>query len=455
VTSLLVRDCEVEGIAGLDVRVSDGVIVEIAPSLIADGDDVIDAGGGALIPGLHDHHLHLFALAADLQSVQCGPDHVRDVGSLREALANAARLGPVRGTGYFESVAGHIDRDVLDRLVPDVPVRLQHRSGAVWFLNSTALSAYGLLDSSDAAVERDDNGRATGRLVRGDHLLRRDADRPDLARVGQLLASYGVTGVTDATPQLDVASVLALHAAQDEGALPQRMLLLGAPLDAVQAAGVPWKVVVDELVGLDAAALVDEIRAAHAAGRPVAIHCTSRAETVLAVSALQDADARAGDRLEHAGILPPDLDDELARGGVTVVTQPHFIPERGDDYLLNVEPEDHELLYRCGSLTEAGLPVAFGTDAPYGQPDPWAVVAAATSRRTKTGVTIAAHERVNAPRALQAFLGRGLEPGGPPRRVDVGSAADLCLLDAPLEEVLAEPTSDHVVAAVVAGNRQL
>ena len=438
-SSLLIRNCEIDGIGGLDVRVRDGVVAQTGAALLPDGEDVVDASGGALIPGLHDHHLHLFALAAALDSVDCSPAAVADAPAFGTALRSASRRGPVRGVGYFESVAGILDRHVLDALVPDVPVRVQHRSGSVWFLNSAALAEADLLDS-------------TGRVVRGDDLLRRPgAQLPDLSRIGQMLASYGVTGVTDATPQLDAPSVQALHAAQDEGTLPQRMLLLGAPLEAKQAAGVPWKIVVDELVGLDPVALVDEIRAAHGARRPVAIHCTSRAETVLAVSALRDAGAERGDRLEHAGILPRDLDSELARAGVAVVTQPHFIAERGDDYLTNVEFDDHDLLYRCGSLIEAGVPVAAGTDAPYGGPDPWVAIAAAVYRQTSTGAVIGRSERLTARRALDLFLGRGLAPGGEPRQIAVGAPADLCLLDTPLETVVADRTAERVLATVIGG----
>ena len=60
-TGLLIRHCEVDGIGGLDVRIRDGVVTEIAPGLRRAAEELVDAAGGALIPGLHDHHLHLFA----------------------------------------------------------------------------------------------------------------------------------------------------------------------------------------------------------------------------------------------------------------------------------------------------------------------------------------------------------------------------------------------------------
>ena len=450
-TGLLIRDAEVDGRAGLDVRVRDGVVVEIGVALRRDGEEVLPGGGGALFPGLHDHHLHLFALAADLVSVRCGPPAVADPDALATVLRSAAAHGPVRGTGYHESVAGWLDRDGLDAIVADVPVRVQHRSGAVWFLNSTALAETKAAESPDQAVERDEDGRPTGRLLRGDHLVRGSGPLPDLTGVGRLLASYGVTGVTDATPRLDPHQVTQLRAAHRDGRLPQRSVLLGAALDDADSEGIPWKIVVDEVRGIDPSAVTDELRAAHAAGRPVAMHCTSRAESVLAATVLLDVGARGGDRLEHAGVLPREFDERLARAGVTVVTQPNFVAERGDDYLADVEPDDHALLYRCGSLLAAGVRVAVGTDAPYGDADPWRAMGAAVTRRTVSGTVLGAAERVDPATALRLFLGAPLDPGGPARQVTVGGTADLCLLTVPLADALQDLRAEHVAATVVDG----
>ena len=48
-----------------DVRIERDRIAEIADRLAPRPDeDVVDARGGLLLPGLHDHHVHLRALAA-------------------------------------------------------------------------------------------------------------------------------------------------------------------------------------------------------------------------------------------------------------------------------------------------------------------------------------------------------------------------------------------------------
>ena len=67
-------------------------------------------------------------------------------------------------------------------------------------------------------------------------------------------------------------------------------------------------------------------------------------------------------------MVPTELRDDLRRLGVTVVTQPHFVAERGDQYLVDVDPDDQPLLYPCASLRAAGVAVAAGTDAPSAGP---------------------------------------------------------------------------------------
>ncbi len=172
---------------------------------------------------------------------------------------------------------------------------------------------------------------------------------------------------------------------------------------------------------------------------------------MLAVAALEATGARAGDRIEHGAVIPPELFARLAALRVTVVTQPAFVRERGDRYVAEVDAADRPHLWRCASLLAAGVPVGMGSDAPHGPLDPWLAIRAATERRTRTGRVVGPDERVDAASALARFLAPWDAPGGPPRRVHVGAAADLCLLHVPLDEMLRAPTADAVRLTVVDG----
>ena len=104
---MLIRRAEIGG-ESRAVRIADGRIAALAPALEPEpGERVLDAAGGALIPGLHDHHIHLWSLAAARASAPCGPPHCTDSRSLAQALASASKLdGWIRGVGYHDSVRG-------------------------------------------------------------------------------------------------------------------------------------------------------------------------------------------------------------------------------------------------------------------------------------------------------------------------------------------------------------
>jgi predicted amidohydrolase YtcJ len=274
--------------------------------------------------------------------------------------------------------------------------------------------------------------------------------------VGRLLAGYGVTGVTDLTPVGVVADLDPLAAAAADGSLPQRVTVAGAPrIAAAEVPGPlargPVKIVMADygLPALDD--IVRWIRTAHDAGRAVAVHCVTRAGLALALAAWDEAGAAPGDRVEHGSVVPPELRAIVASRGITVVTQPGFVHERGDRYLVEVDADDLPHLYPCRSLIEAGIPVGGSTDAPYGHPDPWRDVAAAVERRTSSGEPLGVREAVSPERALALFLTPPDAPGGRPRRVAVGAPADLCVLDRALSQALEEPSSRHVAATVIAG----
>lgn len=178
----------------------------------------------------------------------------------------------------------------------------------------------------------------------------------------------------------------------------------------------------------------------------------TRLQLALALAALDaGGGALPGDRIEHAAVLPPDLARPVADAGLTVVTQPHFLAERGDAYLRDVEPDDLPWLYRCAGLLAAGIPLAAGTDAPFGGADPWASMRAAVRRRAPSGQVMGPDEALSPARALALYLGDPADPGGPPRRVVPGAPADLCLLAQPTRAVLADLDPGPAVLTLVAG----
>lgn len=448
--SLLLRNATIQGACPgvVDIRVSGETVAEVGTALgRRPGEECLDCGGGVVLPGLTDHHLHLLAMAAARTSVRCGPPAVTSWTDLAGALAAAVpdEQGWIRGTGYTESVAGDLDATALDRLRADRPAYVQHRSGALWMLNTAALTAIGLSagvggHASHPGIERDHAGRPTGRFWRADDWVRERLPRrpfPDLAPVGRELAGYGITAVTDATPDLAPAVMAAISDAVRDGDLPPRVQLLGVPLGTTipGTPGLtvgPYKIVLADS-GLPAyPELAELVAAAHGTSRPVAVHCVTREALILLIAVLRDVGTLPGDRIEHAALVPSELIPELASLGLRVVTQPGFLPDRGDDFLRDLPADDHQDLYRCASLLRAGVRVALSSDAPYGPTSPWDIIAAATTRETASGRVAGAAERISAAEALDACLTAPEDPGGRPARIRPGVAATLLVLHGPL-----------------------
>ncbi|MEV0248168.1 amidohydrolase family protein [Nocardia sp. NPDC050712] len=423
------------------------------------GEDDIDARGGWLLPGLHDHHIHLRALAACADSADLGPERISGLdgltGELRRLDAELPAGQWIRGIGYHESAAGALDRSVLDRALPDRPLRIQHRSGALWMLNSAAAAAIDLPGCAAPGVERDAAGQVTGRLWRMDSWLgvRIPTVPLDLAALSSRAAQCGITGFTDATPGLAQHEVSGLAAAVADGRITQRLHCMAPPsISDPQIERFtlgPTKILLDDATLPRFDDLAGVLRAAHAAGRPVAVHCVTRVQLILTLAALDSAGARRGDRIEHGAIVPDSVLDHLRALALTVVTQPHFPVERAAQYAREVPDEDQADLWRLGTLLDAGVAVAAGTDAPFGGADPWRVIAAATTREPNASAV----EAVPLLHALPLFFGRAEQPAVP-RTVAPGAAADLTLLSATPEDITAHPAAGGgcVTATIVAGH---
>ncbi|HQN53092.1 MAG TPA: amidohydrolase family protein [Novosphingobium sp.] len=421
-----------------DAALADGMIAAVGPKLPAGGEE-IDGAGAVLLPGLHDHHLHLLALAARRQSVDLAG--LTDPRAIAERLRAAPPGAWIRAVGYDERASGLPDAAMLDGWVADRPVRLADRTGALRVLNS---AAFALLAGQELppGAERDADGRPTGRFWREDAWLARALPQalPDLAAEGARLAALGLTALTDATAHNgpDEAAILS-------GAVPQRLVLMGSErLEA--GAGYqlgPLKIAFDERDPPPLEHLAARIGWARTAGRKVAAHCVTEAELALYLAALDMAGgAVAGDRIEHGGLIPADFVPVIAAMGLIVSTNPAFIHDRGDRYRETLGDGRGEELYPAASLAAAGIALLGGSDAPYASADPWLAMRSAVKRRTAGGAVLGPGQRLAPLQALGLYC-RG--------EIAAGAPADLILCEGLLVDVLADLTAERLRLTLIGG----
>lgn len=206
---------------------------------------VIDAGGRAAIPGLHDAHGHVLGLGQSLQQID-----MRDTTSVDAIVemvrARAATLPKGRwivGRGWDQNDWADTSWPTaaqLDAATPDHPVYLSRVDGHAAWVNSAAIRAAALTqavaDPDGGRIIRTAQGAPAGVLVDtamglvARHIPAADAatSREQLRLADDLLARLGLTMVHDAgASQADVALY---REAADAGTLKTRLyVMLRAP----------------------------------------------------------------------------------------------------------------------------------------------------------------------------------------------------------------------------------
>ena len=223
------------------------------------GARVVDAGGAAVIPGLHDFHIHLVGLARTRSGVLL--DDAPDGAAVVDRLArHAAALAPeawVTGRGWSEAQLGSVLPGAMDEAVAGRPAFVSSHDGHSAWASAAALRAARIgeatQDPPGGRIERDPDGRPTG-ILRETALdlvsrvvprLQGDALRPALDATLAELSGHGLTGVSEAGDYTDENGVGddadmgdSYSTLTDLGdAIDGRLrLTLGMPADAIEAA---------------------------------------------------------------------------------------------------------------------------------------------------------------------------------------------------------------------------
>lgn len=485
--------------AGLvDLRITDGLIGEVAPSGSGPGhglrrtaqrdDLVLDADGRWAIPGLWDAHVHLRQWAQtrtrlDVSKADSAAAVTRMVASHLRALEDPSSV--VFGYGYRSATwPSQPTVTELDAVSGDHPVILTSGDAHNGWLNSAALRLLGVADHAAA----DPLGTHTGALTenawfalapRAIALAARITD--DTAAIGAVVrdaAARGIVGITDfefadgirdwpdrfadGIDQLRVRAAVypdGLTAAIEAG------LHTGDPLPGAGELGTgglgtmgPLKIISDGSLNTRTAYCCEPYadagaNDAHPAGvqnydlaaltdllQQATAHRLDVALHAIgdaAVSIALDAFTATGARgsIEHAQLVRREDLARMAALGLRASVQPaHLLDDR--DVTHQCWPDRADRCFAFRSMLAAGVELALGSDAPVSPLDPWLAMAAAVHRGDDD------REPWNPAEALTPAEALAASVDGQPT-LQVGRRGDLVLLD---QDPLA-PAGDTQAAA--------
>lgn len=396
------------------------------------GAEVFSLGGGTVLPGFVDAHMHLDSLGILLSTVDLRG--CRSIGELVERTARA-----VESTPFAKWVIGHgWDQDLfvekrwptrhdIDLLTTEKAVLLARICMHAAVLNTRAIRETGLWESAVPGVERDANGEPTG-VVKGEafslawrvfensltteeleNIVERAVDyalsqgvttlgfvscnqrtlrsMSNLERRGALKARIRVyISARDYYEKRDeVLNILKEHGSSKnklrvkgvkelgDGSLGARTAWLSAPYaDDSSTSGTSY---VSDSWLREIAALAEED------GLQLAIHGIGdkAVETILRLYSQLPKRMLLRHRIEHASVLREDLIKEIASLKTPLVVQPRFVIS--DWWIIErLGVERAKYAYPFKTLVERGVPIALSTDAPIEPLNPWETVYAAVTR---------------------------------------------------------------------------
>lgn len=479
-------------------------------SKAAAGVQEVDLGDLTVIPGLTDAHIHSAGFARDMTTVD-----LRQAGSLEEALAaitlHAAGLpqGDWVFGGRWDSNTWRIpvqpNKRDLDAICSDRPVALPSIDGHTVWANSLALAAVGIgvetPDPVGGQIVRDAEGEPTG-------ILRESASYPlrdlmnsplsgsldeQLVAAQQRLLSVGLTSIHDIDGEDCREAYLRL---KETGRLRLRvhksipMVALDRAIAEGRRTGQgdqwfstgPVKVFTDGALGSHTchmsrpfpgdggnfgievtpyARLVELVTRADRAGIAVACHAIGDQANHLVLDAYQQLPCNGNSsglrhRIEHTQHLQrPDV-ARLAALNVVASMQPTHCTS--DIPLADRLLGDRELAsYAWRSLLEAGAVVAFGSDAPVEDPNPFHGIHAALTRQDGSGQPPGgwqAAERLDIHQAVTAYTAAPAYASGEERRkgrLTPGMLADFIALDTDIFSADPEKIRATTVRTTVVG----
>jgi predicted amidohydrolase YtcJ len=481
--------------------VEDGRIVAFGAAAVEAGGEVVALPGEVVMPGLHDAHIHTEWVSRDLSSVD-----LREARSLDETLdlireyEGGLPEGEWLHSGRWNhnrwAVPVQPDRHALDTVSGGRIAALSSVDGHTVWANSLALQRAGITretpDPVGGEIVRDAEGEPTGILRESAQELLDDIPMPEsslrawLEQCQPRLLSVGLTSITDIDGEEARAAYAAMHA---DGVLRLRVTKctrdpdLELAIDEGRRAGQgddvfrvgPVKFFSDGALGSHTAhmtepfighdgcgiaampyeMLLERTLKAVRAGLDVCTHAIGDEANRLVLNAFEqvrDEGHRTRLRIEHAQHVRPVDIPRFRSLGVVASMQPSHCTA---DLELADAIIGHRRLasYAWRSFLDAGVRLAFGSDAPVEEPNPFYGLHAAVTRQRPDGRPVGGwrpEERITLDEAVHAHTVGAHESVG---RSDVGrlvpgQLADLLAVDRDLW-VLADGHPEEIRGAQV------
>ena len=456
--------------------------------LIGPGTAVLDLGGGTVLPGFVDAHIHVLSSGTrHVMAADCALPSVGEIqGALRERVVGAAAGEWVQGFKFDDTKTAEnrfLRREDLDAVSTEHPILVAHRAGHVYFGNSLALERAGFNDETPDPPggrlgRHPDTGRLDGVIyeraadeLREHQLPVESAEtrREGLRTICKMLNRVGLTSVHDA--RVTDYELRTYQEGRDAGELSLRVyaLMFYRYFPALRDAGIRSglgdarlriggiKMVADGAIASRTAYLSepyvgsccdhgiltmteDEIAGhvmeMHAAGFQVCIHANGDSTIDLVLRAYEQAQAAhprpdPRHRVEHCTLVNPDLLGRMHRLGAIATPFCTYVYYHGEKMQF-YGAQRLEWMFAQRSFMDYGVVATGATDYPPGPFEPLMGIQSCVTRTDSAGREWGVSQRISVEDALRIYTLNGAYASFEESQkgsVEVGKLADLVVLE--------------------------
>lgn len=418
-----------------NMRVADDGLVTYMGHDEPFADDEIDLEGGWLMPGFVDCHCHIMPSGFELMRLNLSRCETREEVLIAsrdaaESLPEGAWLLAMHYDQNRFDNGRHITASEIDAFISDRPVILRHASGHACVVNSVAMKAAGITESSDDPRGGElgrDNGLPNGVLLENAmELAYRVVPKPSkeemadaIVAAAQSMSKFGITSAADMmTGHLGLDDEIWAYKTAAERGAPLRTRLYvqwsevfknkttlaeianalkPVPETLVGVRGV--KLFADGAIGAGTAAMHEDyltggngrfiyppeelqrrVSIADDAGYSIAIHSIGDRCTDLVLDCYEKTKDPTKHRIEHVMVLSDAQIKRIKKVGCKVTLQPEFLNHFAPAYKKNLGEARFSKLKRTKSLDDAGVHIGFSSDRPIVPGNPWTGIHIAANR---------------------------------------------------------------------------
>ncbi|MEC5423268.1 amidohydrolase [Virgibacillus sp. C22-A2] len=474
------------------IAMKNGRILELdtskIPSLISDETKVIDLDGKTVLPGFIDAHQHMIQFGYKLLCVDCNLESISDVVSAIENKAKSAEPDEwIIGLGFNE--ANFKENRMLHRedfTHIENPVMITRYCYHAAVVNQKALIVSEINESTvnpeGGEIVKDNFNRLTGEL-REKALDIVKASIPPLTdreieeaifSANNFYLTQGITAVHEAgmghltgeLKEFRLFQKLSLNGSLDIrvygmvldqffNEVADAKLVTGFGNQKLRLGSIKFfsdgtisgqtASISENYSGSDSnrgmmmmpnSELKERIIAAHKEGFQVAVHAIGDKAIELVLIAYEEAlelyprkDHRH--RIEHCGIVTPEIIKRMKKLHVIPVPQPAFIYLNGDVYMDVLPDKLKNLLYPAKTFIEEGLKPAGSSDCPVITSSVLLGISSAMSRATRNGNIVSSSEQVTLVEAIEMYTKNAAYAAFEENEVgtiEIGKRGDLTIL---------------------------